>query len=60
MKSDQRGVDIKAVKTIFGGDNKISHGWVDLEGGSDEIKKGGGDKLQGGGDENEYKAPICV
>ena len=45
MKSDQRGVDIKAVKTIFGGDNKISHGWVDLEGGSDEIKRGGGDEL---------------
>ena len=60
MKSGQRRVDLKVVTKIFGGDDEISHGWVDLEGGSDEIEKGGGDELQGGGDENEYKALICV
>ena len=54
------GVDLEAVTMIFGGDNEIGHGWVNLEGGSNEIKRGGGDELQGDGDENEYKAPICV
>ena len=45
MKSSQRGVDLEAVTKIFGGDDEINHGWVDLKGGSDEIERGGGDKL---------------
>ena len=39
--------------TIFKGDNEIGHGWVNLEGGGDEIKKGGRDELHGGGNKNE-------
>ena len=46
MKSSQRRVDLEAVTKIFGGDDEIGHGWVDLEGSSDEIKRGGGDELQ--------------
>ena len=39
------GVDLEAMTTIFGGDDEIGHGWVDLEGGGDEIERGGGDEL---------------
>ena len=38
---------------IFGGVDEIGHGWVDLEGGGNEIERGGGDELQG--DDNEIK-----
>ena len=40
MKLSQRGggVDLEAVMMI-------GHGWVDLEGGGDENKRGGGDEL---------------
>ena len=48
-----RGVDLEVVTTIFGDDDDIGHGWVDLEGGGNEIEGGGRDELQGGGDENE-------
>ena len=38
MKLGQGGVDLKATMTIFGGDDKIGHGWVNLQGGGDENK----------------------
>ena len=30
---------------IFGGDDEIGHGWVDLEGSGDKIERGGRDEL---------------
>ena len=39
--------------TIFGGDDEIGHGWVNLEGSDVEIERGGRDELQGSGDKNE-------
>ena len=39
--------------TIFGDDDDIRHGWVNLEGGGNEIERGGRDELQSDGDENE-------
>ena len=47
--------------TIFGGDNEIGHGWVNLEGGGDKIKRGRGDELQSGGNENEIQgSDLCL
>ena len=45
-RSGQRGVDLEAMTTIFGGDDEIGHGWVNLEGSDDEIKRGGKDELR--------------
>ena len=36
-----------------GGDDKIGHGWVKLDGGGYEIERGGRDKLQGSDDKSE-------
>nr|POE98660.1 hypothetical protein CFP56_67999 [Quercus suber] len=54
-KISQGRVDLEAVTTIFGGDDKISHGYVALEVGGNEIERGGGDELHGGGDKNEME-----
>ena len=66
LKSSQRGVDIEALMTIFGGDDKIDHGWVDLQGSSNENKMTRlrsvfffDDKLQRW-QERDDKALICV
>ena len=39
------GVDLEVVTMIFGGDDEIGHGWVDLEGSGDKIERGGRDEL---------------
>ena len=45
MKSGQGGVHLEAMTMILGGDDEIGHGWVDLEGGDNEIERDGGDEL---------------